>query len=851
MQQINVLRYKHAGEDYEVIVRSDDISGAWNSFVGRLNYRKSWADNNISPMSYCDYSSSDECQLYIYNPEKPEDKNPQEGYACKWKKKWPVVFETNKYQICIKFKDVDRRSKPKVQHIRKDVETSFYLDWEGSEDSTESTGIAKLTGEVSFMNEPGVFILNFTYSKGGHEREAYVTFDVASPKLDIKYDYKSILDTVNREFEGLIFNYLSTTFQQFSRGQENNLQVWMQVFNTVVKDYLKGVDRIIKNPHSKVHTLTEYRKADHIRRWSISMEEEYEEKRAEGKLEEHYFRYKEYDNSVNSMENRFVKHTLVQISKRLGEIYSKLLNKPTDTTISNDYMSVWKGHQATIAKYLKHPFFKSVGKFEGLKQESLVLQSRMGYQQVYKDWLKLKKGIDFQNGATNIGTLQIWEIYELWCFIKVKNMVREILGFKEDTEYPELISEPNGQLIHYDKSSGKDYYIQFYYPNPDSDNYELSYEKDSEEADFLRRHQGDKVTIHYQHTYNRKKEDSFHSGTVTTEQRPDIVVNIVKSNGDIVLTYLYDAKYRVWNDRNLDKDFELEDEEEMMILESEDMDIDGTQNKFIGADYPPSDAINQMHRYRDAIYYNIRKDKRPSDKEIIGGYILFPGRGDDGKISERYFSKSIETVNIGAFPLLPKSGGKDDQGRDAEGPQLFEHLINILLRKDVTYEHIKDSIPQRGLKYVEASNGVIIIPTERFELIRTMYQNGRIAIPLVLSESSFVLMEKSRDISNIIFCDRNNREDFHMFRLTSEAVVLDREKAIEEQYYLGYYVTVNQEDGTISIEDDAQHLDAKRFMCIEFDINSELPVKGIKLSSLDLGTEPDAEPAYSEIQQLR
>ena len=58
---------------------------------------------------------------------------------------------------------------------------------------------------------------------------------------------------------------------------------------------------------------------------------------------------------------------------------------------------------------------------------------------------------------------------------------------------------------------------------------------------------------------------------------------------------LYDAKYRVVSDKRLDKNIEKEDLEEMKELH--------------GDDYPPSDAINQMHRYRDAIYYGSdRKD---------------------------------------------------------------------------------------------------------------------------------------------------------------------------------------------------------------------------------------------------
>ena len=52
--------------------------------------------------------------------------------------------------------------------------------------------------------------------------------------------------------------------------------------------------------------------------------------------------------------------------------------------------------------------------------------------------------------------------------------------------------------------------------------------------------------------------------TATTEQRPDIVLNITRESGEVVLTYLYDAKYRVINDRALDKDFEQQDADELL-----------------------------------------------------------------------------------------------------------------------------------------------------------------------------------------------------------------------------------------------------------------------------------------------
>ena len=47
-----------------------------------------------------------------------------------------------------------------------------------------------------------------------------------------------------------------------------------------------------------------------------------------------------------------------------------------------------------------------------------------------------------------------------------------------------------------------------------------------------------------------------------------------------------------------------------------------------------------MHRYRDAIYYS--KEHEPyRSKEIIGGYILFPGRGDDEHIDDEHIRKRV------------------------------------------------------------------------------------------------------------------------------------------------------------------------------------------------------------------
>lgn len=120
------------------------------------------------------------------------------------------------------------------------------------------------------------------------------------------------------------------------------------------------------------------------------------------------------------------------------------------------------------------------------------------------------------------------------------------------------------------------------------------------------------------------------------------------------MTYLFDAKYR----------------------------IDGREQ---GVDVPPEDAINQMHRYRDAIYYR-DYDANALKKEVIGGYILFPGDGEPNDVAVSKFYKTIKEVNIGAFPLRPK---------DTENRKLLEQFIEELIHTK-SCETIAHVIPQKA-----------------------------------------------------------------------------------------------------------------------------------------------------------
>lgn len=638
---MDVLRFEcphhKGGYDFRLTVSTATIEYAWERFHRRVKDRSE---------SYCEYRSLREGRLSLLSPwelaKGLQEQNP-EVFQTEWLEKHPVLFETCEYQFAVEFNHIydtsNVKTLPKVKHRLKSVGEGFKFYPNG-----RHSGI--LVGSIDFLNSPGKFSFAFEYrDEENRISNGQIEMYVASPKLDTKNDLRQITTLINQEYENYVFDYLTLTFSSFSlvRTERNNNIIWLSIFKSVVDEYFRCVRFIMSRPNNKPIRKIYHARPERIRRWSPQQEERYRDLGKDAEM--HIFRYEQTENTVNTRENRFVKYSLHVLGKKFREVFAE---------VSALYKDMDKEERATLSAYNKMfrqletaSFFSKVGEFEGFRQESSILQQRSGYSQIYKTWLMLKSSLELVDGKTDIGMKKIWELYEIWCFLVMKRLIAKVL--KLDLNDTEHIQENISEMLNTILRSEMSHYVEFINPN-----------------------NGDIIRLEYQHTYNRNSKEFK---TTTTEQRPDIVVTIAKPNG-FVLTYLYDAKYRVQDDRN---DGELD--------EGVDIDI---------ADYPLPETINQMHRYRDAIYYAMKEDERPRGKEIIGGYILFPGRTEGDSIKDRYFFKSIKKVNIGAFPLLPAEEGHEE---DVVSCNLLEkHLEEILLNESI-YEHIKDSIPQKGLSY--------------------------------------------------------------------------------------------------------------------------------------------------------
>ena len=498
-----------------------------------------------------------------------------------------------------------------------------------------------LAGFINYKNEIGRSEIQIIYKVDKETRTFRFGFEVLSTKLDYHEHWRAIVEDIEREYRMLSLDYMRRTFHGFSPDQngEHPDIVWWSVFEGEQQKFIKACKSIIDRPRHRLHGEEVYLRADKLKQTPHNIENRLAEHRKEPA---YLYRVEQHILSNDTQENRFLKFALHQISKRYEELRQRI---EAVKTASNTMKAAMLATSETLKRLQHHPFFRTIGRFKGINQESMVLQKATGYSQVYRTWNLLRRAYSLNDGLYRLQSKDIATLYEIWCFIEVSHIVKAQLHLEdEDVEHRNRM-EMNG-IFSWELGKGEHSRILF--------------RKDGVELAEL--------------VYNPKNADTENDNVgmkdlvvPTVPQKPDIVLQLTKNDlqQGMKMTYLFDAKYR----------------------------IDGKDR---GVDVPPEDAINQMHRYRDAIYYK-DYDANALKKEVIGGYILFPGDGEPNDVAVSKFYKTIKEVNIGAFPLRPK---------DVENRKLLENFIDELIHTK-SYETIANVIPQKGA-YVEVGNRVLI-----------------------------------------------------------------------------------------------------------------------------------------------
>lgn len=532
-----------------------------------------------------------------------------------------VFFEQTDYSVWVDFKK--KVTKAWFDSPRKDVNDRF--SWKESKQL--------LAGYLNYGNEIGRADMPICYTIDGVQKRFVFSYDVISAKLDYHHDWKIILQDIEAEYRMLSLDYLKRTYHGIKEEQGESYDIiWWNIFGGLQEQFLRTVHNIIDRPRHRLKSIETYKRADQIRRLTPQLEQQLAEHRTE---ETRLYRVEEQQNTYNTPENRFLKHALLTVQKRYATLSTRVLQQE-DGNLSESKKKEIADTRDELTRLSRHPFFRTVGPFDGIKQESLILQKDVNYSKVFRIFTILQKSFSLNDGLYRMETKDIATLYEIWCFIQVEKVVKELT----DTEPEQQSRTEMSGLFSY--SLGKGEHSKIIFKKDDVTLAELVYNPRHSDKDDI------------------KGIGELESKTVP--QKPDIVLQLTKDDlqEGMKLTYLFDAKYR------LEKD---------------------------GAnDVPPDDAINQMHRYRDAIYYNNKHHDEKIKKEVIGGYILFPGRMDEAS----RFRRSIDEVNIGAFPMRPG----DNQH------ELLSDFIKDLLNKHAV-EIVEQVIPQKGTT-LEVKNRVLI-----------------------------------------------------------------------------------------------------------------------------------------------
>ena len=497
-----------------------------------------------------------------------------------------------------------------------------------------------LAGFLNYGNDIGKSEILIDYKIGSELRHFCFGFDVLSTKLNYHEHWRKIIEDIESEYRMLSLDYMKRTFHGFSpdnNGEKPDI-IWWSIFANEQKKFIKAVRSIIDRPRHRLHGVETYLRADKLTRIPVGIENELAEHRKEPA---HLYRVEQQVQSNDTQENRFLKYALGQVTSKYALLKGRIESLKE---ASPEFKTEMREMLETLKHLQRNPFFRTVGRFKGLNQESLVLQKATGYSQVYRTWNLLRRSYSLNDGLYRLQSKDIATLYEIWCFIEVSHIVKELLGTDVDAEHRNRM-EMNG-LFTWELGKGEHSRILF-----KKDGVELA-----------------ELVYNPKHTDKENDRISMENLVVpTVPQKPDIVLQLTKNDlqKNMKMTYLFDAKYR----------------------------IEGRVN---GVDTPPDDAINQMHRYRDAIYY---KEHATSElkKEVIGGYILFPGDGEKADVEVSKFYKTIDEVNIGAFPLRPK---------DKENRELLVKFIKSLINTKSSTT-ISNVIPQKGA-FVEVGNRVLI-----------------------------------------------------------------------------------------------------------------------------------------------
>ncbi len=479
-----------------------------------------------------------------------------------------------------------------------------------------------------------------------------VELEVQSIKSGYRDDYRDMLGLITEKCTDLLLQANSPVLQHFAIDYTKDSQTLYQKFAFIksvisTDEFAEAIHRIVTAPVTTWSEITEEKDIRNARRFSNANIKEILKGGKRTKLPElHYLRsygiktlperiatIRKTD-SVDTPENRFVKHALENFLKFCTDINNKSKEfGHKKLEIESSFMI------RELESQLHHSVFKDISRPTTLKLNSPVLQRKEGYREVLRVWLMFDLaakliwtgGDDIYSG----GKKDIATLYEYWLFFKLLDLFQSIFDIKPK-DISDLIKEtPDG--LNLQIKQGKFTALRGVY---NSENRKLN------------------IRFNYNRSFSGKKNYP-ESGSWTTTLRPDYTLSFwpfgiseqEAEKQELIVHVHFDAKYKIANLTDF-----LEQNTE------NNLDEEKTENR--KGIYKNADLL-KMHAYKDAI------------RRTGGAYVLYPG---DISIKQKGFHEIIP--GLGAFPVKPSKTDSGSGDLKAFILEIIEHFINRASKRE-------------------------------------------------------------------------------------------------------------------------------------------------------------------------
>jgi hypothetical protein len=458
-------------------------------------------------------------------------------------------------------------------------------------------------GTVNFRSQVGnsEFVL-----KVDGEPELTIEVEVFPTKLDYKSDYQQLLADVQGILVGLALEYLRATHhkgQQVRTPAPSDLE-WVLLLRHVVDELEKGLRHAAFRPVRGLVRKAQTVRVERVKRVDSYIRSEIRRGSGSGRWVKmgpsvavrERLNERCAEPSLDTHEHRWLATQVLRIRRRLAQL--RQVEGAVETKHARRRQAL--GELASLEQRMARlGQLEPLAATQGLPPPgfaSLQLIGAPGYRDAYKACLELTLGLRITGGPMDLSVKDLNVLYEYWCFLALLQIVAEETG---ETMDPKDLLQMSQQGLRVMLKKGQETKTEF------------------------RDRGGRSIEVRYNPSFSRPE-------VMLIPQTPDMMLTVSEPQVWPRVHLLLDAKYRLERSPEYCKRY--------------------------GTEGPPEDALNVLHRYRDAILEIEPGSWGRLGRTVVLAGAAFPHREPAGEdFSKGKLWQSFERIGVGAVPLLPGS----------------------------------------------------------------------------------------------------------------------------------------------------------------------------------------------------